>query len=56
MQNQIKTIGTNYRIYFNKYEPMIYTKIVDDYIELQIRYLVHPKKARYVESIFGMKY
>ena len=52
MQNQIKTIGTNYRIYFNKYEPMIYTKIVDDYIELQIRYLVHPKKARYVESIF----
>lgn len=52
MQNQIKSVGTDYRIYFNKYEPMIYTKVIDDYIELEIRYLVHPKKARYVESIF----
>lgn len=39
-----------YRIYYNKYDPIIYTKIVDNYIELQIRYLVHPKKARFVES------
>jgi len=50
MKNQINNISNNYRIYYNKYEPIIYTKIVEDHIELQIRYLVHPKKARYVES------
>ena len=39
-----------YRIYFNKLEPIIYTKIVEDYIELSIRFLVHPKKVRNVEN------
>jgi len=50
MKNQINNISNNYRIYYNKYEPIIYTKIIEDHIELQIRYLVHPKKARFVES------
>ena len=40
----------NYRIYYNHYEPIIYTKVEDDHISLQLRYLVHPKKARFVES------
>ena len=50
LKKQINTISNNYRIYYNQYEPIIYTKVVEDYIELQIRYLVHPKKARFVES------
>lgn len=51
MEKQINHTNDDYRIYYNKYEPMIYTKIVDDYIELTIRYLIHPKKARYVNSV-----
>lgn len=50
LKKQINTISNNYRIYYNQYDPIIYTKVVEDYIELQIRYLVHPKKARFVES------
>lgn len=55
MKNQIRTIGTDYRIYFNQLEPMIYTKVLDDCIELDIRYLIHPKKSRFVESIIWNK-
>lgn len=51
MEKQINHTNDDFRIYYNKYEPMIYTKIVDDYIELTIRYLIHPKKARYVNSV-----
>lgn len=50
LKKQINNISNKYRIYYNKYEPIIYTKIEDDHISLQIRYLVHPKKARFVES------
>lgn len=50
LKKQINNVSNKYRIYYNKYDPIIYTKIVDNYIELQIRYLVHPKKARFVES------
>ena len=50
MNNQIKNIASDYRIYYNKYDPIIYTKVVDKHIELTVRYLIHPKKARYVES------
>lgn len=50
MKNQINEVGTDYRIYFNKFEPIIYTKVIDNYVELQIRFLIHPKKMRYVES------
>lgn len=50
LKNQINDITNQYRIYYNKFEPIIYTKIVEDHIELQVRYLVHPKKARLVES------
>ena len=51
MEKQINHTNDDFRIYYNKYEPMIYTKIVDDCIELIIRYLIHPKKARYVNSV-----
>ena len=50
MKNQINSISSDYRIYYNKYDPIIYTNVLDNHIELTIRYLVHPKKARYVES------
>ena len=55
MEKQISDINTTNRVYFNKYEPIIYTKIVDDHIELSLRYLMHPKKARYVESVIWNK-
>ena len=55
MKHEIELINSNNRIYFNQYDPMIYTKIVDDHIELTVRYLMHPKKARYVESVIWNK-
>ena len=50
MQKQIDNLSPNYIIYYNKYEPIIYTKVDGDVIELTVRYLIHPKKVRYVES------
>lgn len=55
MMNEIQMVSLDNRVYFNKYDPIIYTKIVDDHIELTIRYLMHPKKARYVESVLWNK-
>ena len=55
MEKQISDINTTNRVYFNKYEPTIYTKIVGNHIELSLRYLMHPKKARYVESVIWNK-
>lgn len=55
MKRQLQNINTEYRIYYNQYEPIIYTEIMDNYIELQIRYLIHPKKARYVASTIWNK-
>lgn len=50
MKKEIKTIKPNYRIYFNKFDPVIYTKVNNNKVEFTIRYLVHPKMARFVES------
>lgn len=55
MKNQVNEINTENRIYFNKYEPIIYTKIVENHVELTVRYLMHPKKSRYVESVIWNK-
>ena len=49
MKNQIKN-NTSYRMYYNKYDPVIYTEIKDNKIILKIRYLVNPKKARIIRS------
>lgn len=48
MKNEMKK--TTYRMYYNKYEPFIYTEIKDNKIILNLRYLVDPKKARIVKS------
>ena len=55
MENQINTISLDYRIYFNKLKPIIYTSVVDDHIELSIRFLVHPRKIRLVENDVWLK-
>ncbi len=55
MKNQISEVNTSYRIYYNNYEPIIYTKIEGPKVVLSIRYLVHPKKARYVASMIYNK-
>lgn len=49
MKNELKN-NTTYRMYFNKYDPVIYTEVKDNHIVLKLRYLVNPKKARIVES------
>ena len=55
MKVEISNVNTTNRVYFNKYDPIIYTKIVDSHIELTIRYLMNAKKARYVESVIWNK-
>lgn len=55
MKNQISEINTTYRIYYNNYEPIIYMKIDGPKMILSLRYLVHPKKARYVSSLIWNK-
>ncbi len=55
MKKQLQTINTDYRIYYNQYEPVIYTEVVDNHVELQLRYLIHPKKARFVASTIWNK-
>lgn len=42
--------NSNYRIYFNKLDPIIYTTITDKYVSLKVRFLVHPKKLRNIQS------
>lgn len=50
MQNELNNAIGNYRIYYNNLKPIIYTKVNDECIVLTIRYLVHPKKSRFIES------
>lgn len=54
MMNELNN-NSNYRIYYNKLEPIIYVDIKDRYISMNIRYLVHPKKKRNVESEINSK-
>ena len=49
-KKQVNNASTDYRLYFNQYEPVIYMKVVGDYVEYTVRYSVNPKKARYVNS------
>ena len=55
MKEQVDITNATNRVYFNNYDPIIYTKLVDGHIELTIRYLMHPKKSRYVESVIWNK-
>ena len=55
MKKQINNSTSEYRIYYNQYEPIIYTQIVENHIELTVIYLIHPKKARYIHSVISNK-
>lgn len=50
MKMEIKNSNSDYRIYYNKLTPIIYTKIKENKIILTARFLIHPKKQRNVES------
>lgn len=50
MRENMKSISIDQRIYYNKLDPIIYMRVVDSHVEFYIRYLVHPKKNRYVED------
>ena len=55
MKNQVNNSSSDYRVYYNQYDPIIYTQIIDSHIELTVRYLIHPKKARYINSVISNK-
>ena len=50
VKKDIQDISTDYRIYYTEYKPVIYCKVVGDYVEYTLRYLVDPRKSRYVHS------
>lgn len=50
MEDAVDEAILEYRIYYNNLDPIIYMKIEKDHIELYLRYLVHPKKARNVQE------
>ncbi len=50
MKKEIKDATIDYRIYYNHLEPIIYTKVNDNHIELNLRFLTHPKKTRIIED------
>lgn len=50
VKKDIEDISTDYRIYYSEYTPIIYCKVMGDYVEYTLRYLVDPRKARYVNS------
>ncbi len=49
-QKEINKSNSDYRIYYNKLTPIVYTTIVDNKINFNLRFLIHPKKQRYIES------
>ena len=55
MEDQVDDVTVEYRIYYNKLEPIIYTRINESHIELSLRYLVHPKKIRIVQNEIYLK-
>ena len=50
VKKDIQDSSTDYRIYYSEYEPIVYCKVMGDYVEYTLRYLVDPRKARYVHS------
>lgn len=50
MKRELAKNSADYHIYYNNLTPIIYTKIVDDEIILNVRFLIHPKKQRNIES------
>lgn len=55
MEDAVDEAILEYRIYYNNLDPIIYIKIERSHIEMYIRYLVNPKKARDVENEINMR-
>ena len=55
MDKQVSDASLEYRIYYNHLEPIIYTRVNNNHIELSVRFLVHPKKMRNVENDIWIK-
>lgn len=55
MEDAVDEAILEYRIYYNNLEPIIYIKIERSHIEMYLRYLVHPKKARGVQNEINMR-
>ncbi len=50
MKKQLNNAVSEYRIYYNNLDPIIYTSVIDNHVRLTIRFLCHPKKVRNIES------
>ena len=50
VKRDIQDVSTDYRIYYSEYTPIVYSRVMGDYVEYTLRYLVDPRKARYVNS------
>lgn len=50
MKKELNDATSEYRIYYNNLEPIIYTNVENNEVTLTLRFLVHPKKTRIVES------
>ncbi len=55
MEDAVDEAILEYRIYYNNLDPIIYIKIERSHIEMYLRYLVHPKKARDVQNEINMR-
>ena len=55
MEDAVDGAILEYRIYYNNLDPIIYMKIQRSHIEMYLRYLVHPKKARDVQNEINMR-
>ena len=55
MEDAVDEAILEYRIYYNNLDPIIYIKIETPHIEMHLRYLVHPKKARDVQNEINMR-
>lgn len=55
MEDAVDEAILEYRIYYNNLDPIIYIKIERAHIEMYLRYLVHPKKARDVRNEINMR-
>lgn len=55
MEDAVDEAILEYRIYYNNLDPIIYIKIERSHIEMYIRYLVDPKKARGVQNEINMR-
>ena len=50
MKKEIEQSISKYRIYYNNLNPITYIQLKDEYVYITIRFLIHPKKKRNVES------